>query len=564
MTVPWYLSRRFEPSPTARDQAGITPLDGMDHAVDPEVIAHISWAVVASRLPGRTPKDCRKRLVYSLDTKLNKGAWTEEEDQLLLEAMSACGGLCGSCQGSHRIKWSSIARKIGTRSGDQASKRWREVLNPALNRASWSPDEDRSLVALIDSHTLHDDSTFHTQCEQVDSDSASKSQMCVRLDCSWNEIAKRHGTRTALQVRNRYLVLKQLKQAGSTASTGSLTTPSSDTSSLPASSTFTTISLDNHIGSCVDEVNATALPAQGFDFIPRLSSASYDDLSFRNAQQAAPGSRKNSVSTDCLPVMSQSLPATNHSAPWFAAPHADLEGNNRIDAPFSRQALPFHSISMGSESSTGCSTSPELARTSLSSGSTSVCGDGVEDFQFVEPVGDPANLTVSMGRAEDVGVLPSTALGLSVTLGEISGEVLSHDGISGSTINPAFWDDFSTLGSPTLSSNSTILFNDGTTVQRPEKMAGSVKCAVEKTSSATFFPPHVSSNENLSLANVCAISNPTDEKQPFDFGEAAGSFTMQSLRRLSDTQPASSMESAYPGTNSDNRRVNVFGGAFVL
>ncbi|PWN24323.1 hypothetical protein BDZ90DRAFT_208686, partial [Jaminaea rosea] len=110
----------------------------------------ISWAMVASRLPGRTAKDCRKRLVYSLDVNLRKGAWTEDEDRQLLKAMSEYANQ-RNCD-LRKIKWAAIARAIGTRSGDQASKRWREVLNPALNRCEWSHDEDRRLLRLIDAH----------------------------------------------------------------------------------------------------------------------------------------------------------------------------------------------------------------------------------------------------------------------------------------------------------------------------------------------------------------------------------------------------------------------------
>lgn len=62
---------------SAKEAAGVRSDDTA--SADPDTISHISWAMVASRLPGRTAKDCRKRLVYSLDVNLRKGAWTEEE-----------------------------------------------------------------------------------------------------------------------------------------------------------------------------------------------------------------------------------------------------------------------------------------------------------------------------------------------------------------------------------------------------------------------------------------------------------------------------------------------------
>ncbi|KAJ5957959.1 uncharacterized protein N7479_005109 [Penicillium vulpinum] len=45
----------------------------------------IDWHRVAAQLPGRTNKDSRKRWVYSLFPTLNKGTWTERENDLLQE-----------------------------------------------------------------------------------------------------------------------------------------------------------------------------------------------------------------------------------------------------------------------------------------------------------------------------------------------------------------------------------------------------------------------------------------------------------------------------------------------
>lgn len=51
----------------------------------------IDWHRVAAQLDRRTNKDCRKRWVYSLLPTLNKGAWTEGEDQLLHEGVRIHG-----------------------------------------------------------------------------------------------------------------------------------------------------------------------------------------------------------------------------------------------------------------------------------------------------------------------------------------------------------------------------------------------------------------------------------------------------------------------------------------
>lgn len=48
--------------------------------------------------------------------------------------------------------WARIAEHVGNRSGDQCSKRWREVLDPMINKSSWSSEEDKLLVELFEKH----------------------------------------------------------------------------------------------------------------------------------------------------------------------------------------------------------------------------------------------------------------------------------------------------------------------------------------------------------------------------------------------------------------------------
>jgi Myb-like DNA-binding domain len=51
----------------------------------------INWHHIASHIPGRNNKDCRKRWIYALMPSLNKGAWSEEEDALLREGVRLHG-----------------------------------------------------------------------------------------------------------------------------------------------------------------------------------------------------------------------------------------------------------------------------------------------------------------------------------------------------------------------------------------------------------------------------------------------------------------------------------------
>ncbi|KAG0206725.1 hypothetical protein BGX28_001870 [Mortierella sp. GBA30] len=93
------------------------------------------WAKIAACVPGRTNKNCRKRWFHSLDPKLKKGAWTEEEDRLLRTGVQIFKG-----------QWSKIAERIPGRTDDQCAKRWRESLDPLIDRAAWTPEDDVLLL----------------------------------------------------------------------------------------------------------------------------------------------------------------------------------------------------------------------------------------------------------------------------------------------------------------------------------------------------------------------------------------------------------------------------------
>lgn len=99
------------------------------------------WTEVAASVPGRSAKACRKRWVNGLNERLKKGTWTIEEDNRLREAIVLLDN-----------DWARIAEHVGNRSGDQCSKRWREVLDPTINKTPWTAEEDRLLVEFYHKH----------------------------------------------------------------------------------------------------------------------------------------------------------------------------------------------------------------------------------------------------------------------------------------------------------------------------------------------------------------------------------------------------------------------------
>lgn len=114
-----------------------------------------NWKNVALCVPGRTNKACRKvrilsqgqikspdglyiqRWLHSLSPSVKKSAWTQAEDQRLLEQYNLLGP-----------KWSAIARQIPGRTDDACSKRYREALDPCLRRDEWTAEEDAKLMGV--------------------------------------------------------------------------------------------------------------------------------------------------------------------------------------------------------------------------------------------------------------------------------------------------------------------------------------------------------------------------------------------------------------------------------
>ncbi|KAI9150315.1 Transcriptional regulator [Paramyrothecium foliicola] len=99
------------------------------------------WNRIAAKLPGRTNKDCRKRWINKVCGSLKKGAWDEDEDERLREAVRV-----------HGQKWAVIANIVGLRSPDQCAKRWQYSLDPRLEHGGWESKEDEILLNLVQTH----------------------------------------------------------------------------------------------------------------------------------------------------------------------------------------------------------------------------------------------------------------------------------------------------------------------------------------------------------------------------------------------------------------------------
>lgn len=65
-------------------------------------------------MDGRSNEQCRDRWNERLDPKINREAWTEEEDTLLMSTVGELG----------EGKWKAVSEKMGNGRKDSAVSRW--------------------------------------------------------------------------------------------------------------------------------------------------------------------------------------------------------------------------------------------------------------------------------------------------------------------------------------------------------------------------------------------------------------------------------------------------------
>ena len=99
-----------------------------------------SWSSVAKRIPGRTGQQCAQRWRHRVNPTIRKDKWTPAEDDELAALVSARGPA-----------WADIARALPGRTDHQCMGRWRRHLDPSIRRDGWSSGEDATLTALVTS-----------------------------------------------------------------------------------------------------------------------------------------------------------------------------------------------------------------------------------------------------------------------------------------------------------------------------------------------------------------------------------------------------------------------------
>ncbi|CAH8281590.1 unnamed protein product [Eruca vesicaria subsp. sativa] len=95
-----------------------------------------NWKKIAEFFKDRTDVQCLHRWQKVLNPELVKGPWTKEEDDMIVQLIQKYGPK----------KWSTIARFLPGRIGKQCRERWHNHLNPAINKEAWTQEEELVLI----------------------------------------------------------------------------------------------------------------------------------------------------------------------------------------------------------------------------------------------------------------------------------------------------------------------------------------------------------------------------------------------------------------------------------
>ncbi|CAO3569989.1 unnamed protein product [Mortierella alpina] len=99
-----------------------------------------NWVQVALDLgTNRTAAQCLQKYRSRMTKMVSKDLWTEEEDNILTEAVRLLG----------ERNWQQISYCLENRNAGQCMIRWSKTLNPTIRRGRWLPEEDGVLRAAV-------------------------------------------------------------------------------------------------------------------------------------------------------------------------------------------------------------------------------------------------------------------------------------------------------------------------------------------------------------------------------------------------------------------------------
>ena len=94
------------------------------------------WTEIATHFPLKTSHQVSDRWAKVLNPNLQKGSWTGEEDAAIIEWVNEHGPK----------DWSALAQKLTGRISKQCRERWHNHLSPNVLKAEWTEEEDNILI----------------------------------------------------------------------------------------------------------------------------------------------------------------------------------------------------------------------------------------------------------------------------------------------------------------------------------------------------------------------------------------------------------------------------------
>ena len=98
----------------------------------------INWNDLSKHFPGKSSQQILERWTKVLDPTLMKGSWTRQEDETIINYVKQHG----------TKSWTKLAELLPGRIGKQCRERWINHLDPDINRGPWTLEEDNKIIEL--------------------------------------------------------------------------------------------------------------------------------------------------------------------------------------------------------------------------------------------------------------------------------------------------------------------------------------------------------------------------------------------------------------------------------